>query len=236
MIPVVSIIIPAYNPHPNDLYRTFNSILRQRGNHIIETIIVDDESTLDWDVQSTLLVRRLPIKHGGPSAARNAGIERANSCNLLCLDVGDELQPYFLERTLPLLRRPEHIIYASTVWKRLDGRILLHHWGDYSLSALLKHNYMPITSLFTKETFEAVRAKNGEGFDTKVAGLEDWLFWIEAGLCGFYGQWVDDLLFIYNESEGSRNKAALEQQEKILQYMNTKLVNYYNVKLQAFSG
>lgn len=232
----VSIIIPVYNPPPRDLEATLLSIQRLHGDYELEVILVDDESPQRWKIQSPIPIQLISIGHGGPSAARNAGIEKASSPNLLCIDVGDKLQPQFLRRTLPYLRKPSHIVYVNMIWQRLDRRLMLHSWGDYSVSTLLKHNYIPITSLFTREVFDAVRGKNGEGFDTKTCGLEDWLFWIEAGLLGFFGRWIDEFLFIYIEHEGSRNKNALAEQDKILRYMDSKLDRLYDTSLQVKYG
>lgn len=224
----VSVIIPAYNPRPRQLMPTLESIALQNGNYNVEVIVVDDGSERPYKPTHHLPGMYIEIPHRGVSAARNAGIEAAAYPNILCIDVGDSIHRDFLSRTMPLLSAQVPIVYVPTQVSRSNGQTDIFNWGDYSLSTLRKYNFMPITSLFRREVYDAVKAVNGEGFDTKVMGYEDWLFWLEAGLLGFYGKYAGGYpLFFYILEGSSRNERAMKNEDVILEYMDEKLKRLY---------
>ena len=76
----VSVIIPTYN-RASLLLRAVNSVLQQK-NFAGELIIVDDGSEdqtreiIDSLESNNITIRYHRIKHSGPSAARNTGVDR----------------------------------------------------------------------------------------------------------------------------------------------------------------
>jgi glycosyltransferase involved in cell wall biosynthesis len=97
-VPAVSVIIPCFN-NEGTLERAVRSALDQTGA-VTEVIVVCDGST----DTSPVIARELEAKHpgrviailtpnGGPSRARNVGIERARAAYLLFLDADDSLTP-----------------------------------------------------------------------------------------------------------------------------------------------
>ena len=88
---VASIIIPSYN-HAQWLPDAIESALAQTER--CEVIIVDDGST---DGTISLLdrykdrVRAVTLSHGGPSVARNTGIDMARGDFVMFLDADDVL-------------------------------------------------------------------------------------------------------------------------------------------------
>jgi glycosyltransferase involved in cell wall biosynthesis len=99
MNPLISIIIPLYNKEKY-FERCFVSVTRQTYKNI-ECIIVEDVSTdnslelAERLIQSYMgSIRFLLIKHeynGGPSAARNTGINNSNGDYVYFLDSDDEI-------------------------------------------------------------------------------------------------------------------------------------------------
>src|SRR5439155_6854416 len=139
--PRVSVVIPVFNAG-DYLAQALDSVARQTYRDF-ETVVVDDGSTdrrtlaiLEAAAREPgVTVHRTP--NGGPSRARNVGVERARAAYLLPLDADDYLAPAFLAKTAPLL----HARPALGVVYNWIGLVGGHHgvWrtGGFSLSDLL---------------------------------------------------------------------------------------------------
>jgi len=101
---MISIIIPLYNKEKS-IEQTIKSVLSQ-SNKEIELIVVDDGSKdKSFEiVQNLFQTENLFEKHrlihqenGGPSKARNTGMENSSGDWILFLDADDELQPDALQ-------------------------------------------------------------------------------------------------------------------------------------------
>jgi glycosyltransferase involved in cell wall biosynthesis len=94
--PLVSVVIPTYN-RPRELRLCLDGFAAQTAApELFEIIVVDDGSTEDCSAavaahQASLDVRFHRAPHGGPSAARNAGIRMARAPWLVLYD--DDLRP-----------------------------------------------------------------------------------------------------------------------------------------------
>jgi len=96
--PLVSVVIPAYNT-AGYIDRCLQSVTGQTL-HDIEIIVVDDGSTDDTaacveahaDARLTLLSQA----NGGPSSAKNRGLDRARGEFVLLLDSDDWVEPSYL--------------------------------------------------------------------------------------------------------------------------------------------
>ena len=93
-----SVVIPAYN-YGRFLRRAVDSVLSQDGDDY-EVIVVDDGSTDDTAAVAASLAAARPGRvrwfsqaNAGPSAARNAGADRAAGDSLIFLDADDRLLP-----------------------------------------------------------------------------------------------------------------------------------------------
>lgn len=97
--PTISVIIPLYNKEMS-ISRTVHSVLEQSKTEF-ELIIVDDGSTDNsLKVAKSLLdsrIRFVSQSNGGPSKARNTGINYAQGDWILFLDADDELADGTLE-------------------------------------------------------------------------------------------------------------------------------------------
>ena len=99
-MPVISVVIPLYNKEPI-IERTINSVLSQSSFNDFEVIVVDDGST---DGSAAVVerfnderIRLICQKNGGPSKARNTGVEHARGEWIIFLDADDELLPDALQ-------------------------------------------------------------------------------------------------------------------------------------------
>ena len=92
---LVSVIVPMHNSEKT-IRRCLESILRQDyGSY--EIIVVDDGSN-DGSLSEARLMRDphikvYPMAHGGVSAARNYGLDKASGKYLMFLDSDDEMEP-----------------------------------------------------------------------------------------------------------------------------------------------
>ncbi len=112
----ISVVIPLFNKRRH-IQRAVRSVLNQTtGAH--ELIVVDDGSTDRGGDLVRLMadprVRLISQENAGVSAARNRGIEAAESELIAFLDADDEWRPGFLETVTGLYRRhPEAGMFAT---------------------------------------------------------------------------------------------------------------------------
>ena len=110
--PLLSIVTPCYNVDADLLRRCVDSIVGQGiGPADYEILIVDDGSALS--PQSLLpsydaSIRYITCAHGGPGAARNAGLDAARGTYVQFVDADDYLFDGVVARYAPVLR---HEIY-----------------------------------------------------------------------------------------------------------------------------
>lgn len=99
---LTTVVIPTYN-HAAFVCEAINSALGQTAP--VEVIVVDDESMdRTWDVvrlyEGNPAWSYFRIRHAGPSAARNRGIEEARGEFVMFLDADDVIAPTKVERQL----------------------------------------------------------------------------------------------------------------------------------------
>jgi glycosyltransferase involved in cell wall biosynthesis len=115
--PLISIVIPLYNKE-KEVLRAINSVLSQTVKDF-EVIVVNDGSTDKGPgiVRSISdpRIRVIDQDNAGVSAARNRGIEAANTDLITFLDADDEWEPEFLETILWLEREfPDCSVFATS--------------------------------------------------------------------------------------------------------------------------
>ena len=103
---MISVVIPVYNVEAY-LQRCVDSVLEQTCRDF-EIILVDDESTDSSGAicdQYAAADSRVRVEHkanGGPSVARNAGIDMAAGEYIIFMDSDDALEPDALEKLIAL--------------------------------------------------------------------------------------------------------------------------------------
>ena len=120
MKPAVSIVVPVHNAE-RFLVQCLDSVLAQTFEDY-EVLCVDDASS---DASSDILARYaardgrftvLEGTFGGPSATRNAALERARGDFIAFLDADDWWDPLLLEKTVSCAKRTEADIVVFDYW------------------------------------------------------------------------------------------------------------------------
>ena len=130
--PLVSVIIPTFN-RARLIVRTIESVLAQSYQNM-EIIVVDDASTDNTGavVQhiSDPRIKYFQLEtNGGPSKARNAGVEQARGEFVAFLDSDDEWDPQKIELQLAAIKQqadPYHVVcYTQATVVGNDSSYLL---------------------------------------------------------------------------------------------------------------
>ncbi|MGH2410515.1 MAG: glycosyltransferase [Chloroflexota bacterium] len=201
----VSIVIPCYN-YGRFLTDAIESALAQTlPAHDI--VIVDDGSTDNTpEIAARYLaspgVRMIARTNQGAIPTYNAGVRASAGQFFVILSADDRLDPYFLERTVPiLLDRPE-AAYAYTAYRSFGVRQRALPALPYSARRLRLRPYIAATSLIRGAAFDQVG-----GFNPSMhGGREDWDFYVALAEHGWEGVAVPEVLFHYRKhGSGSRN-------------------------------
>jgi len=192
-IPLVSIIIPAYNAEQT-LTETLESV-RQQTFQSWEVIVVDDgsrDATVRVGEQFARCeprVRVLQQPNGGASVARNTGIAQARGVWLLFLDADDMILPDHLANLIATIEQHPEAGAAFTGWAYMtpDNRRMkgspLPETGD--LFAGFAH-----TALFAIHACLVRRdiVLQAGAFDPSLRTCEDWDLWQRIARIGI--TWV----------------------------------------------
>jgi hypothetical protein len=117
--PLVSLIMPAWQPRADWLVQAVESALGQHGCRL-ELIVVDDGSP---EPVAGLLsairddrLRVIRVEHGGVSRARNVGLAAARGDRIRFVDCDDVLEPQSTARLIQLMGPADDVIsYGSTI-------------------------------------------------------------------------------------------------------------------------
>jgi glycosyltransferase involved in cell wall biosynthesis len=181
--PLVSLVMPAWNPRPEWLREAVSSALAQQGC-AIELIVVDDGSEtpvadLLSDVDDPRL-RVLRLPHGGASRARNAAIEEAGGDCFRFVDCDDVIADDSTAHLLELMDGNERIAYGATLvcdeslrpYSRIESTLQ----GSAAESCLLNRFDTTIHSLlFPRSVIEQIGP-----WEPSIVVSEDWDYALRA--------------------------------------------------------
>jgi glycosyltransferase involved in cell wall biosynthesis len=222
-MPLVSIVIPAYNAVGEDqnkgagsfLVQAVESALAQTYRNI-EVIIVDDGST---DATAQVMqsryggdsrVRALHQPNRGPSAARNRGIAESRGAFLHFLDSDEFLHPTKVAQSYALFLRQSDIgvVYGHGIPLRAeDGAAIpmtypplpsgwvLCEWLSGTMSG---GTYGVTSSVMVRR--EALERVGGFPEDQRVA--EDWDLWIRLATRYQFAALNEKLVYYYRRADG----------------------------------
>lgn len=136
-MPRVSVILPVYNPAPEELERALASVLGQTVDDL-EVVVVDDGSvqSQSWVAEIDSRVVYVRQSNRGVSIARNVGVQRATAELIALIDQDDAWMPEKIERQLELVDAEGDAAFWCTgfVWVReseevpsIDGRAPNYH-------------------------------------------------------------------------------------------------------------
>jgi hypothetical protein len=188
--PLVSILVPHYN-QAGVLGDCVDSVWEQTYPHV-ELVVVDDCSTeedaaplLDeLEAQDDVTVLRLD-RNGGPSRARNLGLEKCAGRYVLPVDADNVLLPDAVERLVEQLSAaPEDVGFIYPNLQFFGNREDYYEPPAYNLYTLLHGNYCDTCSLIDREVFDAGLRYREE----IVLGHEDWEFVLRLAARGVRGE------------------------------------------------
>jgi glycosyltransferase involved in cell wall biosynthesis len=231
--PLVSVIIPVGPGHVRYLPAALDSLLGQ-GFRQWEVIVVDDIPFWGKDSDLTEYLRPYPFArccctgtHGGPSAARNAGLAVARAPLCLFLDADDWLLPNALATMVQtwvnsgagyvygdalaygdgdpvVLRAPE---YQQEDWwqERTNGDPLMHH---------------SVTALLPTEAARKV------GFDEAIQGWEEQFFFADLAARGVCGVRIPQPLIGYRVTSGTVRRTSFARADALRSLRRDRYAHY----------
>ncbi len=176
--PLISVVMPVYNPDPEHLRAAINSVRAQLYPHW-ELCIVDDASTTPG-VRTVLTRvarndRRIRVQfrteNGGIAAASNEALGLTNGDFIALLDHDDELAPaalYFV--ACEINRHPDaQLIYSDEDKLDPTGRRTNPHFkSDWNWTLLLAQNYFSHLGVYQAELIREL------GFRAGFEGSQDY--------------------------------------------------------------
>jgi O-antigen biosynthesis protein len=214
--PLVSVVVPVYNPEMAWLVAMMESV-RSQAYANWELCLADDlspsphvrELLTEWadaDARVKIALRR---QNGNIAAASNTALALAEGEFVAFLDHDDVLRPHALHRVVEALQGDGDIdLVFSDEDKILVGgeRGQVHFKGEFDPDYLLSTNYVSHLSVLRRELVTAVG-----GFRSGVDGSQDHDLVLRVSEVSRRIRHVADVLYSWRQVPGS---AALEHSEK----------------------
>jgi len=248
MVQKIGVVTPTFN-HAHYLGEALESVAWQ--THLPGMIVVVDDASEDNPYE---VVQRFKgavptyfLSHEenrGPSAARNTGIEfliGAGCDAILPLDADDMMEPELVEAMVDTIEQGAvEMAYPDVMYfGEQRGKYSCLPRSPEEMGKYIRHdNDMVNSSMYLSEVFEAVRAKNGTGYDPELHkpehyGWEDWLFFLEAHLLGYLAKGIHRALFNYRITKDNGVRRANANAKQVWGYFCQKIERLYQVKLQV---
>lgn len=239
MIPLVSVIIPAYNAEKT-LVRCLDSVSNQTYKNL-EVIVIDDGSK-DLTLQllqnyskehSNLNLQFYSIPNSGPASARNYGIIHASGEYIAFLDSDDRWAPQKIERQIACLMKYPDIdmlgckctigVEVSSEKKEIKCQII----PKYKL--MLKNNFPTPCVIIKKSVLKVLH------FEEKRKYSEDYYLWLQIACNNYICALLEEKLTIldnkptYGHSGLSGNLWKMEKGEltNYKRLFTKKLIPFY---------
>ncbi|BAZ13305.1 family 2 glycosyl transferase [Calothrix sp. NIES-4071] len=221
-LPVISIIIPAYNAEKTIL-QTIASVQQQTFSNF-ELIVINDGSTdRTLELLHSITDERLKIfsyENGGLPVARNRGISHATGEFIAFLDADDLWTPDKLELQLAALQQhPEAgVAYSWTYFMDDKGESLSPGEATFLegnvYAQLLVNNFLASGSnpLISRQAIESIG-----GFDSAFPHCADWDYWLRLA-ASWHFVVVRKHQILYRQSRGGMSSKidGIEKQQLIM--------------------
>lgn len=202
----VAVVVPCFG-HGRHLDACIGSV-RAQTMPAAQIVVVDDASPDDetraalaqLEEDGDVTVVRLDA-NGGPSVARNRGLERVTSAYVLFLDADDLLLPEAIETLLGCLETAaDDVAFAYPNALHFGNRHDYERKPDWNLYLLTFENVCPVTSLFDARVFD-----DGIRFAEDLReGHEDWDLILQLAARGARGVRAPGPTFLYRQGGFSR--------------------------------
>lgn len=239
-MPLVSVIIPAYNCSPY-IKETIESILGQDDANDIEVIVINDGSTDD----TGNIARRFgaPVKvidqaNAGVCAARNRGIKEAMGEFMAFVDHDDYWLPNKLANQLAAFKKNPNVdvVFSSFSWWSPDSTnghfenpstFTAHGQPqgiDHAFSGWIYHQMLLDSWVLTSTALirSHVVIASG-GFDESLPFSEDWDFWLRISRISQFLKLIEaTTLYRQHSNQGSRVTRPIDYRTQLLESASTK--------------
>lgn len=215
-LPVISVIIPAYNCAPF-VPAAIQSAFDQTYPNV-EVVVVNDGSPDNTDeVVQPFLDRIVYFKQAnkGLSGARNAGFHQSKGEFVCFLDADDTLLPLKFEKQIALFHKEPDlgVVISGYLDIDSDGMTVIQsvekHWHRDALDHLLIHEVFPVHAALIKRE---VLDRNDPFPEVVNRGeyQEDWQLWLDLALKGIAFSSVPEPTCRYWRRSGSGSSYPLK--------------------------
>lgn len=210
----VSVVIPCFND--GQYVKEAIQSVDLKSNSDTEIIVVDDGSD-DPETKRVLgeiaceRVRVLNGRHGGPSAARNMGIEKAEGRYILPLDADDRIEAEYIQKAAEILEKDKSVGLVYCHADRFGKESGPWKLPDYTFEQMLLDNIVFVTAMFRKEDWQMI----GGFSEDMLFGLEDYDFFLGILELGKSIMQLKEVYFHYRIKETSRSTAFLGNIEAV---------------------
>lgn len=210
-MPLVSVIIPAYNS-AHYLTGAVDSILAQTFTDF-EILVIDDGSTDDTGqvmARYGAPVRYIRQPNSGVAAARNRGIAESQGRYVAFLDADDTWMPQKLERQVRALEAGggSGVCYSAFTVVNSDLKFLFNRHSQRQATALedllLRGN---VVGSICTVLCERSLLENAGGFDPAFSQCADWDLWVRLAVQTEF-LYVDEPLVTYRQHDASMSRNA----------------------------
>jgi glycosyltransferase involved in cell wall biosynthesis len=202
-----------------------DSLLAQPGG-APRIIVVDDGSD---DPDTLVALDRLPNRvavmrqsNRGVCAARNAGLERADTPYAIVLDADDRLAPGALAALRVPLDADPRLGFAYGTMRFFGDWQGELRFPPYDPYALLYRHTIGLSALVRREVIEATG-----GFDPAFEQFEDWELWVNALDHGWRGRQVDAVTLEYRRHGDTKLAADRAAYRRAFRGLRTKHAALY---------
>jgi glycosyltransferase involved in cell wall biosynthesis len=210
--PLVSVVIPHFN-RPERLVETIQTVCDQTYSNW-EVVVVDDASTISperhLDRFAGLGVRLIVLpQNGGPSNARNVGIERATGDFVAFLDSDDAWAPQKLERQMAVALaapNPDKVLVTTQVEKHTETTVSVSPSRSVNAEeGFAEYLFRKGGVVQTSSILLSRRTALEIGFDPALRQFEDYLFFLRCGAAGLTHSLVTEpLVRWFNDDRADR--------------------------------
>jgi glycosyltransferase involved in cell wall biosynthesis len=245
-LPLVSVIIPAYNAETFITY-TLDSVTAQTYQ-TIEIIVIDDGSRdRTAEIVSSYMSRDPRIKllqqaNAGVAAARNRGIEAASGEYIAPIDADDIWYPQKLEKQVACFLQSEPSVGMVYVWSAdidesnsMTGGFCAWSIDGDAYIPLIYSNFLGNASspLIRRSCFEQVGGYNSKFKDLNAQGCEDWELYLRL-VEVYQVRVIPELLIGYRQFAGSMSANPETMQRSFEIMMNEIQQRHPEIPTQMF--
>jgi glycosyltransferase involved in cell wall biosynthesis len=199
--PKVSVIVTSHN-YGEFMEECLQSIEDQTYKNF-EILVVDDASTDNTVEIANKFCCNVVLQlaeHVGTTQANIAGIQEAKGQYICFVNADDTIDPMYLERCVLAIESDHTVAIVYTDSHQFgNGKDNDVYFPEYNLPTLQKSNFILGSSLFRREAYFKVG-----GFDTTLAGMEDYDLWLSICENGWDAKHVPGALYHYRSHANNR--------------------------------